>query len=371
MLLMAIDLTFIHQRPQAIAIFMSLGPFPAYLVLSVVPRITNGVLNWRTFYLIFMIPCITAVVFAFLFYPETYFLRPAVAFDGRVLVQSATEKVKVYEDWEEVPGGKALPDTPATSKWSATIKELKIWGKTESGWEAMWACYPQILLCMVNPLVFWVALLHAIVFGSLMSIGETYSTTLSGAPYFLPNNTIALVNLGAAFGVLLAWPTAGLMISMISRRLAINNKGVRDAEHFLPAFVVPIISGIASVTLYGLTVENKWHPAWVYIAYTLNGLSVSSLAVANTLWVTEAFPRWAAPALVVLGGWSYIASFGTSYAIFPWIKSQGYARMNIEIALMIFVVGGMIVPVAFWGKSLRQYIHGRLGMNEAGALRPQ
>jgi MFS family permease len=371
MLLMTIDLTFIHQRPQAIATFWSVGAFFVLLVLSVVPRITNGWLNWRTFYIIFMIPCIIAVVLAFLFYPETYFLRPAVAFDGRVLVQSATEKVKIYADWEEVPGGKALPDTPANCKWSATIKQLKIWGKTGSGWEAMWACYPQILLCMVNPLIFWVALLNAIVFGSMMSIGETYSITLSGAPYFLPNDTIALVNFGAAFGALLAWPAAGLMSSMISRRLAMSNRGVRDAEHFLPAFVVPILSGVASVTLYGLTIENKWHPVWVYIAYALNALSFYSLAVANTLWVTEAFPRWAAPALVVLGGWSYVASFGTSYAIFPWIKSQGYAAMNIEIAAMIFVVGGMIVPVSFWGKSLRQYIQGKWGMNEAGALRPQ
>lgn len=66
----------------------------------------------------------------------------------------------------------------------------------------------------------------------------------------------------------------------------------------------------------------------------------------------------------------YIASFGTSYAIFPWIELQGYVIMNIEITAMAFVVGGMIVPVAFWDKSLGQYIHGKWGMNEACALRP-
>ena len=371
MLLMIIDLTFIHQRPQAIAFFWGVGGFFVFLILALIPEINHGNLDWRAFYTIFIIPCGLAVAFAFLFYPETYFLRPAVAFDGRVLVQSASEKVHIYEDWRAIPEGKTLPDTPSQSMWRSTMKGLKFWGQTGSGWKGMWACFPQILLCFCNPMIFWVALLNAIVFGSMMTIGETYALTLSSAPYNLSNNIIGLVNLTAAFGALMSWPAAGLMIARISRGLAVKNGGVRDAEHYLPAFIVPIISGIAGLVLYGLTVQYKWHPAGVYIAYLLNSLCSSSLTTANTLWVTEAFPSWAAPALVVVGGVSYTLSFGTSYAIVPWIRSQGHLGTNLEIAGMILVVGGMIVPLAFWGKSLRQYIHGKWGMNQAGALRPQ
>ncbi|CZR67806.1 uncharacterized protein PAC_17705 [Phialocephala subalpina] len=367
-LLMAIDLTFIHQRPQAIAIILCLTASISLGILSLIPQIPGFDKTWRFFYMALVIPCAASLLSSFFLYPETYFLRPALAFDGRVLVQSATEKVQIYEEWEEVPGGKTLPETPDESDWWNT---MRVWRTTRGGFKAMLACYPQILLCFCNPLIFWVALLNAVNFVGMMSIGETYYTLLISEPYSLPIHLIALVNLSAAVGSLIAWPASGIMISWISRRLTIRNKGVRNAEHYLPAFVLPVLAGAVSVVIYGFAAEYKWHWRWIFISYALNGFSYSGLATANTLWATEAFPRWAAPALVVVGGGSYVASFGSSYFILPWLRSQGYARMNIEIAVLIVVIGFSVVPVAFRGKNLRQYIHGRWGISEAGALRPQ
>jgi len=365
---MVIDLTFIHQRPQAISMLWSIVGFVSDCIFSLVPQMTNAGTSWRAFYLIWIIPSAVSVVLAFFLVPETYFVRPAVAFDGRILVQSATEKVAIYQDWEEVPGGKTLPELPYQSSW---IRDLQFWGTTRGSWRAMWACYPQILGCLINPLVFWVALLNAIVFGSMLSIGETYAFVLSGPPYFLNGHYTALVNLAGAIGSLIAWPVSGKMIAWVSRRLAMSNAGVRDAEHYLPAFILPIIAGTTGVILYGLAAQNKWHFMFIYISYGLNSFTFASLATANTLWVTEAFPRWAAPALVVLGGISYMASFGISFSIQPWVASQGIAVVNIEIGLMIAAVGFVLIPIAFWGKKLRQHIHKRWGTSEMGALRPQ
>lgn len=367
---MTIDLTFIHQRPRAISFLWCIGGSISLFILSLVPQMTNSGTDWRLFYLLWAIPSATSLLLAVFFYPETYFLRPAVAFDGRILAQSATEKVQIYEGWEQVPGGKELPDTPEISPWGST-GQLRLWGKTKGGWKAMMACYPQMVLCFCNPLIFWVALLNAVIFGGMMSISETYSVVLSEKPYDLPIRLIGLVNLSAAIGSLLAFPASGIMITSISRRLAMRNSGVRDAEHYLPAFVLPILSSVISVVLYGVTVKYRLHWIFIYISYAFNSFGYSSIGTANTLWVTEAFPRWAAPALVIVGGLSYCVSFGTSYVIDPWLKSQGYLKTNLELAGFMLVVGGIVVPVAFWGKSLRQFINGRWGMSEAGALRPQ
>jgi MFS family permease len=369
---MIIDLTFIHQRPQAIAFFWSVGSFISLVCLALVPQFVKIGNSWRSFYLVWVIPGIVALVLAFFFYEETYFVRPAVAFDGRVLVQTATEKVRIYDDWDEVPGGKALPDVPDDSQWKAISRKLKFWGTVRrGGWRKMMACYPQILLCMCNPLIFWVALLNAIVFGGMLSIGMTYVAILSAPPYNLDINIIALVNLAGGFGALLGWPATGILTSKVSRRLAMRNGGVRDAEHYLPAYILPVLAGAASVILYGLTAQLKWHFIFVYISYFLNTFTTISMGVANTLWVTEAFPRWAAGGIVVVGGGSYIASFGMSYLILPWVKSQGYAKENIQIGVMILVIGGLLIPVALWGKSFRHYINRRWAPYEVGALRPQ
>jgi hypothetical protein len=368
---MIVDITFIHQRPHGISAFWSLGGSMSLVCLSLVPEVIRLGSTWHTFYLVWTIPCLAAFLLAFFFYPETYFYRPAVAFDGHVLMQSATEKVEIYQDWEEVPGGKALPQLPEKSKLVASLKELRVWGTIEGGWMSMLACYPQILMCVLNPLIFWVSILNAVAFGGMLSIGITYPTLLAAPPYSLPVDAIALVNMGAAVGALLAWPASGIMITRITRRLSMRNGGVRHAEYYLPAFVLPILSAAASVILYGLAGERKWHWIWVYVSYMLNTFSFVGLATANTLWITEAFPRWAAAAVAIVGGGSYVISFGISFAILPWIKSQGFARANIEIGVLTLVVGLVLIPVAFWGKSLRQYIHGRWAMKEGGALRPQ
>ncbi|KAL2064633.1 hypothetical protein VTL71DRAFT_3770 [Oculimacula yallundae] len=365
-LLMVIDLTFIHERPQAIAMLSSIVGFTTSTITALVPRILTPDQTWRTLYYSWVFPAFGSILLAFFFYPETYFIRPPVAFNGRVLVQSATEKVHIYEKWEEAPGGKMLPEEPNT--W---FNDLKYWGLTRGGWGATRACYMQILGCFVNPLIFWVTLLYACVLASMLSISETYAEILSDPQYDLSPNNMALIHLMSAIGCLLAWPVTAGMIDSATRQLAIRNNGVRDAEHYLPAFIFPILIGSVTIVIYGLAAENKWHYMWIYAAFGLNNFTIISLSTAITIWVTAAFPRWAAPALVVIAGVSNMASFGMSFGIVAWIRAEGLAKANIEIGVVIALVGLVAIPISFCGKDLRQHIHERWGTSEMGALRPQ
>lgn len=259
------------------------------------------------FYLLWVVPCLISILLAYFFCPETYFIRPPLAFNGRVLYQSATEKTQIYDSWDEVPGkdGKELPDLPGPSRWLLARPEYAIWGKTKGGWRAMGRCYLQVALCTVNPLIFWVALLEALVFGGMLTIGTTYALTLEAPPYSLNPQTTALVNLAAAFGCLLAWPASGWLIARITKTLAMHNQGVRESEHYLPAFILPVLFSTLSLFMYGFTVYNEWSAGLVYLSYALNSFGFTALATANTLWVTEAFPKWAAPAIVVVNGYVF------------------------------------------------------------------
>jgi hypothetical protein len=368
--LIIIDLTFIHERPQAIAMVWSLVGALTLAILSLVPQMSGNGLNRKLFYLVWVIPCAFSILLAIIFYPETYFIRPAIAFDGRVLVQSSTEKANIYNRWEEVPGGKHLPEIPKPPHWLFGRQEYRIFTKTKGGWNAMLRCYGQILLCSINPLIFWVALLEALVFGGMLTIGATYALTLSAPPYNLPPTTVALVNLAAAFGSALAWPASGWLIAHVTKRLAMYNKGVREAEHYLPAFILPVIFSAFSLFLYGVTAHISLPAPLVYVSYMLNSFAFSALATANTLWVTEAFPRWAAPAIVVTNGLSYVASFGTSFVIFPWMRSQGILWMEVELGIAVLATGCVGLVWAFWGRRLRGEIEGRWATGEEGALRP-
>jgi MFS family permease len=234
----------------------------------------------------------------------------------------------------------------------------------------MGRCYLQILFCAVNPLVIWVIIATSFNFAGMMFIGATFATILSAPPYQLSSTEIPTVNVASGAGGLLGYCIAGYAFSKVLNRLSKRNGGVREAEHYLVGYIVPVLTGCTSTLLYGLAVHYKWHFIMYHVAYGLNGLSWVTLAIGNTLWVTEAFPRWAAPALTVVSGGCYFVSFSMTFALNPWIASHGHLLVGIELTVLQFVGGLIAVPIAFWGKSARQKIHGRWANERSGALRP-
>ena len=367
---MIIDLTFIHQRPLALAVVWSVVSSVTLLILTGVFQVAGTEVDWRLFYKLWIPPVIVSCVLVFFFFPETYFLRPAVAFDGRILLQGATEKIHLYDDWESAAVEKGLPDIPYPT-WRIKLKELQLWDTADCSWKAMRHCYLQVLLCFINPHILWVVLLNSLVLGGMLSIGMTYAMVLTHDPYNMPVRRAALVNLSGAAGAFLAWPASGLLTSKIIYRLAMRNGGVRDAEFYLPAFILPVLASATGLIIYGVTVQYQLPLSLVFVTYCLNTFSFVSLATVTNIWVTEAFPRHAAAALVVVTAGTYLATFSASFFIHAWVASQGVARMNVELALMVLGVGCIGFPVAFWGKRVRQSVEGRWAAHEGGALRPQ
>jgi hypothetical protein len=370
---MMIDMTFIHQRPKAVALLWSLAGFAGTSSLAVVPYLSNHGENWRQYYRHWSILMGISFLLVFLLYPETYFKRPTVAFDGLILLQSATEKLTVYNDDEaDSDIYRDLPDLPAGQRkgFNGLRDRIGLSRSPFATWTAVGHCYYQMALCVVNPLLFWVFIASAVNFAGMLFIGATYGQILRSPPYSLSSALIVNVNICSGVGALLAFPFGGVLVDKIINRLARRNRGVREAEHFLVGYILPVVTGALSTLIYGLVVQRKLHFAYYCLAYGLNGFSWTTLSISNTMWVTEAFPRWAAPAISVLGGGCYIISFSMSFALVPWIKAHGYQLVGIELAVLQ-VLGGLIaLPIAFWGKSARQVIHGKWADERAGALRP-
>lgn len=348
-LLIIIDLTFIHERPQVLATYWCLGGVFNLVALTIAPHVTEAYLgnNWRSTEWIWVVLSVLSLLASILFLPETYFVRPAVAYDGKILIQSAGEKVHIYED-----GQVRRPDSYNASTRG---KPSNRWGARVS-WADAGACYPQVLLHLVNPLVFWLTLLNTLTFVATVVLASQYPGLLTSPPYNQPPSTVGLVNLAGAGGVLLAWPSCGLLISKCIQRSSRRNDGLRHAEYYLPAFILPIMASISGLLIFGVGFEQKpSSPSFVYVAYALTIFSFGGLSVASTLWVTEAFPQWATSALVVVGGSSYLLSFGVTLSLPELIELHGFKTLSIALAVGIMVLGAVAVPIAFWGKEVRQY----------------
>lgn len=369
---------------MAIAGFWSISGFVDLFALALLPFMTDTARNWRSTFQVTSIPAGVVMLLLFVFLPETYFRRPPVAFDGRILVQSGTEKVRIYEEWHEVPEGykmsstmravdstlpPRLEDTPVRTTWC--LNPLSVWTKSICEPKAALACLVQIFLCLANPLLFWVMFLNAVNFSGMMSIGTGFPMVMLEPPYSLSPLLVARVNFTAAAGSLVALPATYYMLNNITKRLTLRNKGVRHAEYYLPAFILPVVTGALSEFIYAFAAAYKLHYSLYHVAYGLNVISYASGNICNTVWVTESLPQWAAPGIAVAGGVSYIVSWGITAALPAWNAGWGVLGVNLAIGGMVAVAGLFAVPLAFWGKSVRQFINGRWGSYEGGALRPQ
>ncbi|KAF3041899.1 hypothetical protein E8E12_005810 [Didymella heteroderae] len=355
--LMIIDLTYIHQRTRAIAALWAL-------------------LGGRQFYHYWTIPMGMAFLLAFFLYPETYFKRPTVAFDGMILLQSATEKLTVYKDTDTDSGlYRDLPDLPCDRYSNKSVLcglqiAVQVSQSPVASWGAMRSCYIQMAHCLVNPLLFWVFIVSAVHWAGILFIGSSYTNVLRSPPYELPSSLIININTASAAGAFLAYPVGGYLTDSVLQRMAQRNRGVREAEHYLIGYIPTAVIGAGGALLYGFAVHYKLHYSLLFISCGLEGFSWITLCITNTLWLTEAFPRWAAPAVAVSGGATYILSFGLGYTLVPWIKAHGFKFVGIELAVLQLVAGLVAVPVAFWGKSARQAINGKWSSERSGALRP-
>lgn len=387
-LLQIIDLTFIHERPLALAAYWSLPSVVALIPLAELPGMLDAALEWRKPYRVIGLTTLILALLIFLFVPETYFLRPPVALDGRVLVQSGTEKIQVYDEVREVPANNSNTHNTMAGLDSTLPVDLDALPLTVHSWRvsplfrvgpaargvdlrAAFACFVQVFLVLGNPLVFWLALLNAVNFGAMMCIGVGFPVVLSKPPYSLPPAAVGRINDSAALGSLLALPAAYFLLNNVTKALTRRNRGVRHAEFYLPAFVLPVVSGAASVLLYGFAAARGWSPVWYHVSYGINSFSYVSGGIANTVWATESLPQWAAPAIAVVGGASYAASWGISGILEPWEASWGIEPVAIALGIATGIVGLGAIPLAFWGKSVRQYISGHWGAYQPGALRPQ
>lgn len=368
---MVIDLTYINQRARAVSFMWCVAGCCGTSGVALVPVIADYGHNWRAFYLYWTIPLTISFIVSFALYPETYFKRPTVAFNGLILMQSATEKLTVYRDRDVDPTiYRDLPECPARTGFAGFRDRVGLSRSPFASWSSAGRCYVQMAYCAANPLMFWVFVASGFNSASMLFIGGTSIGVLVAPPYNFAPELLGTINMASGLGALLALPACWIIVCNALKRLSERNRGVLEAEHYLIAYILPVIFGAFSSMLYGAAVRFQWHPAALYLTYGTNGFSFVMLMTANTLWVAEAFPRWAAPALAVVIGGCFLLSFALSFALEPWIKAQGYLWVGFQ--LMCFqILGGLVaMPVAFWGKSMRQAIACRWADDRSGALRP-
>ncbi|KAH6669698.1 major facilitator superfamily domain-containing protein [Plectosphaerella plurivora] len=269
-LLILLDATFFCERPQVISIYWCVVNALAETLIIPTIYVTDTAANWCPIYQASISPALLSFLGAFLLVPEAFFIRPPVSLEGRLLVQSSSENVKIFDNSRgPIP---AQPSSQDTEEITSNLlwQRLKTARAPGSSWAAAGAVCMQMVFCAINPLVVWICLLGATLLSTIMFLGLTQVMELMKAHQGQDLQRVGVyISISGVLSSFLAYPATGPLIDWATRYYAVRNGRARRAEVYLLAFIIPVLAGAISIAAYGLAVLYRWPPIAYYLTYGL------------------------------------------------------------------------------------------------------
>lgn len=276
--------------------------------------------NWRYNYWFWSAFSGLSLVVGFFFLPETLFHRAPALINGKLAVVDAYGTVTYYDPpagaVAHLTADEEVAQSTTPKKQQSYLSQLSLVHIQPHMLKTLTTSYWHMFLCLLTPSIFWTLLLNAVLFGGLVSQSITYAGILAAPPYNFAEYAIGTVQIGSTIGALVALGLTGLSSDYISGILTRKNGGVREAEHLLPNFLIPAALAFAGMITYGIVGGNPESHSWIgiHISFALYYCGFVALSAVTGVWIGEAVPLMAGPALVLVCGGRNALSFAIRYA---------------------------------------------------------
>lgn len=296
------DLFFVHQRGSynsaygiMIAGGSSLGGIFGGLV-------THANSNWR--YVFWMdTACVGACLLANIFFlAETSYHRP--------------------EDTEGAGGHVILARPKAKLSFS---KALSV-----TGWHdrdtSVAQYFTRSVKLLAYPAMLWGGTAYGITLGFFvlqLTANATFYPSLYNFTGLGVGNTNGANLIGAAVGCLYGGPGSDLIIQYISKL----HGGYFKPEFRLWALVVPYLFAPVGLLMWGFGMGNHMH--WI-IPTVGTSITYGVLAAVQTIcltYIVDGYRAVAGEAMTSVTAYKNTIAFALSFAVIPWIESEGYAKV--------------------------------------------
>lgn len=200
-------------------------------------------------------------------------------------------------------------------------------------------------------------LLNGLTLGVNVAIGTTYGTILEDAPYSWGSQYVSFATTGQIVVSLVALPALGWGSDWAVKALARRNGGVHQPQYRLVTLVPPIVIGVLSAILYGQAASHPDRLNWFaivfcYAAYYFAFVGANQCCI---VYAMDSYPTRSGPALVVICALRGILSFGTSYAVTPFIQERGYDGAFLVYGILTGAVGALGIVVYIFSARIRAF----------------
>ncbi|RSL68875.1 hypothetical protein CEP53_002423 [Fusarium sp. AF-6] len=213
-------------------------------------------------------------------------------------------------------------------------------------------CYQPLQLSWF-PAILWCGIEYGASVSWISVLGTTTATILGPAPYNFGNDALGLIWLsplvGAIFGSYFAGPFNDQLTMFLSRR----NRGWREPEFRLWAFLPTAFIMPGGLILYGVGAAKglPWIASIVGMGLVGFGLSVAAtLTVAYTVDCYQAIDGEAVTTVILIRN---IIGSALTFGIQPWIDSMGVQDTFITVGCLSFAITMAAGLLIVWGKKMR------------------
>jgi hypothetical protein len=157
------------------------------------------------------------------------------------------------------------------------------------------ACIREMALSLLLPNIVWIVLINSITIGTNISAQMTGGTVLLLPPYSFPMKNAGLITLPLLVSGLLSFIFTGIGGDWLSLQLTKRNDGVREPEHQLINFILPILTTVSGAVLFGYVGDypERFHFMIFFVANTLLNYGFMTTNSVASVYAIECYPEWA------------------------------------------------------------------------------
>ncbi|GAB1214418.1 hypothetical protein ATERTT37_003581 [Aspergillus terreus] len=346
------EIFFLHEHARSLTWFSGLQTIGVGVLMIASAYLTDS-LGWRWWYIVFGIVNLAVLVLALLFVVETKYPRSLSVLAGDMDPSESSDLSNPVP--EKITRSTRLPLDYARYRRRSFLRDLRPW-QGHRNWRQAIESWKQIAVVFWFPNVFWLMLCSGAFLGIYVLATTVFAAILIPPPYsFSPTSLGYVMGAQTLVGVV-AIPILGYGNDRIVQYLSQRNGGIIEPEYRLLSGVIPFISLIIAVVLFGKTGSHPADYSWAGIAVTMNVIFFAyvGMVVTSFTYVIGSYPTRTDALLVVLCACRGFISFGISFGINDFVREQGYeGAMNI-CAIIVGILAVLGVPVYVFGKPIRR-----------------
>lgn len=185
-------------------------------------------------------------------------------------------------------------------------------------------------------------------------MGTTTASIFAAPPYLFTSDKLGLIwispMIGSLIGAYFSGPLNDRFMLFLSRR----NKGFREPEYRLWAFIPSAMILPAGLIIYGATSAHGLPWIVPVVGMSLVGFGLSVAGAVTMSYILDCYPLLDTQVVTTIIVIRNIVGFGITWGIQPWISEMGLQNTFICVGALSFAVTVFALFFIIFGKSFRR-----------------